>query len=598
MMTTNGCTAATGLVSANGSNNNYFVVGCTGNGGDMCDTATVTDLDSPFTQDGLCLADKSCDGSDVVNHTNVYYGSCDGYGGVQCETTPTSGTWSQDGMCFDDGGASDGTNFDCLTSGYIFWNLSHFEDDGAVAAVDYDYDEDNSGDSCDLSLTTGGNYSPSGMVTSAGCSALGTEVHVDASDNNYFAEDCDASGDLCNGSIVADFNAPWVQEGLCAANNCDAVDVVNNSGTFLANCNDGGGMECEADASSGEFAQSGMCFDDGGGSDGTNFDCEVAGIILYNDSHYIDDSQNGTNDYDYDIDNDARSCDSAITSGGNYSADGIMLAGGVCVATGGIVSVNVTNNNYFVAGCNVTGGDLCDSASSNSLDSPWGQTGLCLNDKSCDGTDVVNQSHVFYGTCATHESYQCEADASSGYFEQSGTCADEGCDTAGHTCNDDGTYYSACSSCDTDWDDDNSGDDCDLDATAGGDYSAAGMCTTGNTCTASGTIIRVDQSAGNVFDTPCDSSGDICDGNGGTSFTQTGLCAESDCDAADVVNNSGTFQVDCDGYGGMECEADASSGSFAQSGMCFDDGGNSDGTNFDCEVAGIIIFNAQRRPKL
>jgi len=124
------------------------------------------------------------------------------------------------------------------------------------------------------------------MVTNAGCTASTSEVHVDASNNNYFSETCDSSGDLCDDSIAVSFNDPWAQFGLCAANACDAQDVVNNSGTFLADCNDGGGMECEADASSGEFAQSGMCFDDGGASDGTNFDCEVAGIIIFNATRY------------------------------------------------------------------------------------------------------------------------------------------------------------------------------------------------------------------------------------------------------------------------------------------------------------------------
>ncbi len=226
------------------------------------------------------------------------------------------------------------------------------------------------------------------------CTASGTDIRVDQDNNNYFESGCDESGDICDDGGGTSFT----QTGLCAANDCDAQDVVNNSGTFLADCNDGGGMECEADASSGSFAQSGMCFDDGGNSDGTNFDCEVAGIIIFNATRYIDDTQNNTDTYDYDSDNDGRSCDSTITSGGNYSATGMMTTNG-CTAATGLVSANGSNNNYFVVGCTGDGGDMCDTATAVSLDSPFTQDGICLADKSCDGSDVVNHTNAYYTSC-------------------------------------------------------------------------------------------------------------------------------------------------------------------------------------------------------
>ncbi len=563
MVTTDGSKAVctdSGTVRIDATDSDYFKATCDASA-DQCDLSIDdSSLESPYVQDGLCVDGNTCDGSDVALDGGSYYGDCDGHGGKQCDSVATSGDYTQDGVCFDDGGESDGTNFDCETADYVYYNASHYRDDTQVGTWDYDYDENSDGVSCDDTgdWSGGHDYTADGMVTKSACTAATSTVRVDQSDNNYFVDTCDASGDLCDDSVTAHATVLWGQEGLCAANACDAQDVVNNSGTFLADCNDGGGMECEADASSGEFAQSGMCFDDGGNSDGTNFDCEVAGIIIFNATRYIDDTQNNSDTYDYDSDNDGRSCDATITSGGNYSATGLMTTNG-CTAATGLVSVNGSNNNYFVVGCTGNGGDMCDTATVTDLDSPFTQDGLCLADKSCDGSDVVNNTNIYYGNCNDQGGVQCESAPTSGTWSQDGMCFDDGgvsdgtnfdCLTSGYIFYN-GTHYEddgAVAAADYDYDEDNDGDSCDLSLTSDGNYSVSGMVTSAG-CTASGSLVSVNLSNGNVFVVGCE-PGFPCNSSVAVDMTAP-WGREGTCNASLLCQDSGVM-VDTDQDGTFE----------------------------------------------
>ncbi|MFA6551567.1 MAG: hypothetical protein WCV41_03515, partial [Patescibacteria group bacterium] len=177
----------------------------------------------------------------------------------------------------------------------------------------------------------------------------------------------------------------------------------------------------------------------------------------------------------------------------------------------------------------------------------------------------------------------CEADASDGYSANGMCVSGSTCQTAGVYLNGT-TITSGCTN--------GGGEACYTDAQNDGSltsWSPTGVCTSGSVCTAS-TLVALD--GGTYYATCSGHTGKACDADGGGSFSQTGVClSDGTCDAVDVSLSAGSYYLNCDGYGGKQCEADTSSGDFSQSGMCFDNGGAVDGTNFDCQTAGHICFD-------
>jgi hypothetical protein len=196
-----------------------------------------------------------------------------------------------------------------------------------------------------------------------------------------------------------------------------------------------------------------------------------------------------------------------------------------------------------------------------------------------------------YLACNAASGDACDSDVG-GNFTQDGLCTASGCDTVSHACFDDVNYQSDCSSCSLDYDLDAQGDTCDSTLT-NADYSSTGICVTGtpSACAAAGTTVRANVNNGNIFTSGCDMSGSRCDTSVSTIFSADGVCASSLCDAVDVVQFGGAYYGNCDGRGGVQCDTDTSNGVYAQNGMCFDDHGMIDGTDFDCESSGFIFYN-------
>jgi hypothetical protein len=167
----------------------------TGSTATTCDSST---SDGTYGANGMCVFGGTCDAGNVSYDGTAYRASCDGYGGYQCDVA-TTGVYTQDGLCFDDTTAeTEGTNHDCETTGYIYYNGSTYRDDVQNSTADYNYTLDNTGRSCDNSSdwTAGHNYTADGLVTTTGCN--NGIIRVDASNKNYFVKTCDASGDMCD----------------------------------------------------------------------------------------------------------------------------------------------------------------------------------------------------------------------------------------------------------------------------------------------------------------------------------------------------------------------------------------------------------------
>ena len=489
---------------------------CTGNDGELCD---VTPTTGPSTEGtcviGTCISGTVVDGDqdglfETAGCSSTYNGSLcdtdnDGVAdgvcvGTACDTlAPSALNCGIDGCTSADMGASawttcstssDGESCDnsfgsftnyfftqsgicsstaCVSSGYVFYDGTIYDASTNIITSDYDADSDHDGESCDSIITSGGDYDQTGMLTMSGCSAIGSTVRVDASNNDYFVVGCDSSGDGCDNSIADSLTAPFVFAGVCASNSCDAVDVVNNGGTYYGNCDSYGGKQCDADTSNGAYYQTGMCFDNGGKTDGINFDCETSEFIFYDDKFYDDNSAVGSADYDYDSDSDGKSCDKTLTSGGDYSSDGLLVykafaLHGDCVNH--VARVDAKNNNYFTSGCDYSM-DLCDTAvDTSSLTAPFTANGRCASG-GCQIEGAVFSSKGNYYTSCQANADDCDSGRiGTNAYEQDGICVTGGtCDT-GDVCYQSSTYYGGMGSC-------SEGAACDSDVAPS--YSADGI---------------------------------------------------------------------------------------------------------------------------
>ena len=177
-----------------------------------CDTSVA---DASFDIVGICVSGGNCDINAVTLDSSIYYGSCDTHGGKQCDLSVADGSYTQNGMCYDET-----STYGCSTSGFIYYNGSVYKRSSQIIPDDYtNSSTDFNGKSCDSTITSGGDYSASGMVNSSNlCQPVGSIIKLD-SDDNYFKAGCDNSGNPC-GTIISDLNSPWDKEGICCSNSC------------------------------------------------------------------------------------------------------------------------------------------------------------------------------------------------------------------------------------------------------------------------------------------------------------------------------------------------------------------------------------------
>ncbi|MBR9677859.1 MAG: hypothetical protein GOU97_00995, partial [Nanoarchaeota archaeon] len=316
---------------------------------DPCDTSAA----DGWVAGGICVS-SSCDAVDVVLDTD-FYANCDGHGGKQCDSAITAGDYSQDGLCFDDGGAVDGTNFDCETSGYVFYTGSLYNDDSAVATTDYDFDLDADGKGCDDSGDWSGGhvFTADGMVTTAGCTAVAGVVRVDASNNYYFVATCDASGDACDSSIIASSTAPWGRDGYCCDSGCQLDGSVANGGNCCgvdALCNDTTPSSCRA--------ADNKCGYDNGQSCTTGDDCDsdlcVAGTCRADCNTPSDYCGSKCSADTANYDTSGMMCDTGCLTYGSASGN-VNMQAGACNSGSDCCTDNCEESASHSKGCCATG---------------------------------------------------------------------------------------------------------------------------------------------------------------------------------------------------------------------------------------------------
>jgi hypothetical protein len=561
-----------------GSNYVSDCSGCysTGSGEYACDTDVSSTGD--YAISGMCTSAGTCCTADVPFSSN-FYCSCDGYGGKQCDTSTTDGGWTQNGMCFDDGGTTDGTNFDCKTSGYIFYDNTYYDEDIAVVASDYDADTDPNGMSCDSTLTPG-DYSATGMVTSSGCTAAGSIVSKDEEGGNQFNAGCNGYGnDQCDSSIAASLTAPWGATGYCTDgdNACCAGNAVDNSRDGWGNAEDlctacsatYNGDYCDSNAANG-LTNIGVCA-------GTT--CCTTDYVDSNNDASFNDPTCGCS-----AANNGKKCDTDPTTTGWDGICAVTNCGsGNChsgdetwdCVTGSTADTCYDGTNYVLAtasGRIGTDGYYCESGLIGS--NGFNQEGLCVG-STCDTSNPTRMNcgagdactpgtDTTYLDCDSISGDSCDNTVTSGgHFSQDGTCTASGCDTSTHFCFDDTNFQSTCSSCSSTEADD---DKCDS-SVLGGDYVANGICTDSNICTLDGSMVYVDSSAAHALKAGCssDMTGavsdlDNCDSSlSSQNFTADGICtAAGECSTGVIYKASGGDLIQgCTNSGGEQCDSDA-----------------------------------------
>lgn len=199
---------------------------------------------------GACLSNGTCDTSDPVTmdcgsagnatcevNTDATYSSCSARGGDACDTTAGNGNFSQNGMCFDDGGGTAGVNFSCQTNGHICYDGSHYQTSCASCSA---------GNGCDSTVTSG-DFSADGICLTDNSCDNTTVVACDCS----YAESCAGASyysgcssvnnnDRCDTNIS---DGVFNDAGICADGACVSLSaetlVAGSCADYLDNDGDG-----------------------------------------------------------------------------------------------------------------------------------------------------------------------------------------------------------------------------------------------------------------------------------------------------------------------------------------------------------------------
>jgi len=383
--------------------------------------------------------------------------------------------------------------------------------------------------------------------------------------------------------------------GICVnegGGSCDTtIPTSKNVLNYYLSCVSRGGNECDNSygVSSG-YSQQGMCDESS---------CVTSGsFIFYDDTTYAGSSAVTSPDYDYDGGNTGgESCDSSFTSGGSYSANGMVVSAGSCASTGSEVYVE-TVNGYFTTNCFNDDGQKCDASISASLNSPFVQDGFCTNIGCTDEVVEVTTSAYFDCNAGSTTGSGCDKNPTGDYTEDS-TCLKNGgsyaCYTSGTACNDGevgggNNIYLTCGSCGGTTSD---VDHCDSSVGTGGnwDYNSDGVCDSVGACQ---TVSLYDVGDGTLHG-PCTSGGletqCMTVSGGETSWSPNGVCTlgpPNTCDINEVCWDDSNYRQDC-----LDCSISISDvdtcdndvynggSGFSQTGICTSGGACSSGPVYD-----------------
>ncbi|MHA2033125.1 MAG: DNRLRE domain-containing protein, partial [Candidatus Kariarchaeaceae archaeon] len=207
---------------------------------------------------GQCLAGGgACDTTDPIRMDCVglcslgetTYDDCTTTSGHSCDSVMGGSNFNQDGTC-----AELATN-DCDTSGHVCYDTgqSRYEADCSDCGV-----TSSDADRCDTSVT-GGDYSANGVCVTANTCATGTIHNNEGTLTNSCSAGASGDEDPCD----SDASDGYTAGGICVnGNSCDSVDVALDT-NFYGNCDGHGGKQCDTSVTGGDYAQNGMCFDDG-----------------------------------------------------------------------------------------------------------------------------------------------------------------------------------------------------------------------------------------------------------------------------------------------------------------------------------------------
>ncbi|MFP4112120.1 MAG: choice-of-anchor X domain-containing protein [Candidatus Woesearchaeota archaeon] len=227
--------------------------------GRRCENGAVGN--NKFNQEGLgagdvcdTLAPIECPGG-AGNDCNP---TCDFTSGYMCSNTLTSGDFVQEGICTRDG---------CDTSGESCFDGSEFRD--SCSKCSYSEATSESGDSCDSSSATGGNYDADGICIYPGVCHTTGDICADRGDNDYFKNSCNScsDGSMCNTS--ASINT-FISSGHCVSGSCCTTTYIDINGNSEF---DDGGNACSPCSASyafydcsvdGDNTWDGKCWNDGG----------------------------------------------------------------------------------------------------------------------------------------------------------------------------------------------------------------------------------------------------------------------------------------------------------------------------------------------
>ncbi len=529
-----------------------------------------------YAASGICLTDNSCDETSMVCYDSGdsgYKSTCSSCGVTtaeanRCDTDITGGAYSANGVCtdadtcttgglYDDEGtlkancsAGTTTNVDpCESSAADGWSANGMclGDSSCGTGIVYTNAgtlttgcSNGGGEACYTDATNDGSitsWSPTGVCTSGSvCTAAALTV-LDS--GTYYATCTGHTGASCDSGG----GATYTQDGICLSSGaCDTANpVVMDCGISCAvtdptydTCSGYGGDSCDSTATGGDFTQNGMCYDSG------TYACLTSGFVFYDGSNYASSTNIATTNYDHDSDADGKGCDSVITSGGDFSVDGMLTSAPACTTSGTVYLA--TDTNYFTTGCSNGGGQSCDTSITAHLTAPWTSDGICVSGSACESSNVANVSSTYYSCNDSADGYQCDT-ATTGAFAQDSMCLSDtnsggayDCKTSGHACFD-GTYYEdTCASC-------SASNGCTSTLTSGGDFSASGICLTDNNCDETTEAAKdcsyseadcsnYYSSCASVSDNDrCDT--DITDG----SFTDTGICFSNSCVAVTAENS-------------------------------------------------------------
>lgn len=511
-------------------NDTYDGLGCSNDSNSYLNSAS-----------GMCARNNagtwSCAKLEVAVYSGDNYSDCyEPYAGeptsaITCDIDVAPG-YTATGVCTYQTGTASTATVDCDALEVCVDGSGYYRSDCSNCGSTTENDCDSGG---------GTTYSADGVCVSDNTACDVDEVCFD--DTN-FRSDCsncssaDTDVDACDSNVVS---GNYVAEGYCTTGGvCSTGSVYNDGGTLTDGCTDGGGEQCDSDATGSE---SGSWSDDATGVCVSGSTCDD-GDVYYDDegATYYGSAQ--SSQYDYDLDSTGDGCDDDASGG--YSRVGMTVYTGGdltnnCDAFGGVVSINSSNGNFYQTECHVTN-EYCDSSTSDS-DDPWLRDGTCVTTNCCSSTE----GEVAYGDSkidTTPNNYcsatptlgrTCDNDPSDGITYQGLTTTTDNCCTGN-------TYFALGTGGPTDT---TPYDDC------------SETCTMGNTCYDIGVYAS------------------------GFADSEFGICIEGNyCDYDQVCYSSSTY------YGGMHlcnegdaCDSDVDPSGYIADGIVF----TNEATNVCCD---------------